>query len=53
MVNDLNGMVAHANEIYEYHEDPLTKKKYIVKREKPYFKADISILKDINEETAE
>lgn len=44
MIEDLNNLVALANERYEYHEDPLTKKKYIVKMEKPHFKCDISVL---------
>lgn len=41
MVNDLNTFVAIGTEKYEYVEDKLTSKRYIIKNEKPFFKYDL------------
>ena len=41
MVNDLNNFVAIGSEKYDFVIDNLTKKRYIVKSEKPFVKYDL------------
>lgn len=49
MVEDLNNFVAVGTEVYDCVEDPLSKKRYIVKNEKPYVKYNLDAF-DIKKE---
>lgn len=44
MENDLNKYVAGSSEKYNFVEDDLTKERFIVKSEKPYYKYDYHII---------
>lgn len=41
MIKDLNNFVAVGSEKYQHVTDNLTKKRYIVKNEKPFVKYDL------------
>ena len=46
--DELNRFVAGSGEKYHYEVDEMTKNKYILKSEKPYFKYDLSAIIDVD-----
>lgn len=47
--DELNRFVAGSGEKYHYEVDAMTKNKYILKSEKPYFKYDLSAIIDVDQ----